>query len=614
MERFFTRFFIAINVIVIVAIYYLSEIRPFDYDGFETGINQLERFDAELDEAIVKTRFGIITNYDPLVNAIDGSEKIIKKFESDLANTPNDDIQDKLSDVRRMFESKKSLTETFKRHNPILLNAISHFSTIMGNIIESEAHVELIETCFEQVYKYQLIDKVNNLFRGILVYTNYPDESRRLALLKLVEEIETQIKQEGETIKNLDLGLVYAKKILTLKPKLTQISERLLDIPIMIAISELDISFSSSFDDYLTRSNHYRIVLYVLVFLLLILLRSAFNRLKSTVNMLHVEVQRKIRAEKELEEINRQLEQRVADRTRELTKKNKDLNKALSDLEEAQEQLIIQEKMASVGMLTTGVAHEIKNPLNFINNFSDISVDLVSELNEELDAFKDKLGEDDLSYIKDITNDLKINCQKVKEHGERADNIVKNMLLHSQEAGVSKEMVDIVGLMDSSIQAALDKYSVETKNLHIDIRKEYQANLQKVLCAPQAVARVFIYLLDNAMYSVIAKNKENKDKDYKPALTITLENMPDKVYIKIHDNGLGIPQGRVDKVFEPFYTSKPTGMGNTGLGLSISYDTIVKQHKGELKVNSEDGLFAEFIIILPVNINELIKKQKELED
>jgi len=610
-EKFFTRFFIGINVLVIVAIYYLSEIRPFPYESFESRINQLERYDAELDGAIVQTRFGIITNYDPIVEAINGSEKVLDKFEAKIVEYPNDKIHKQLITLRNRFDQKQELTEEFKRYNPILLNAISHFSVIMATIIESEAHVELIESCFDQVYQYQLIDKVNTLFRGILVYTNFPSETKRTELLNLVSEISNEIESESQTLPKLDLGLVYASKILNLQPKLTKISQDLLDIPILATLGELDHIFTNTFDNYLTTSNRYRIVLYILVFLLLIILRSAFARLTSTVTMLHVEVQRKIRAEKELEQINRQLEQRVADRTKELTSKNKDLNKALLDLEEAQEQLIIQEKMASVGMLTTGVAHEIKNPLNFINNFSDISVDLVEELNEELETLRGKVDEEELNFIKDITGDLKVNCQKVKEHGDRADNIVKNMLVHSQESSTTKEMVDIRTVMDSSIRAALDKYAIDNKNQEVLFNKEYDVDLQKVLCAPQAIARVILYLLDNAIYSILEKQKEKEQTDYQPTVTITLANMQDKIYIKVHDNGLGIAQSKLDKVFEPFFTSKPTGMGNTGLGLSICYDIVVKQHKGELKVHSEESLFAEFIIILPANVHNLTKESEE---
>lgn len=611
MERFFTRFFIGINVLVIVAIYYLSEIRPFAYGSFESRINQLERYDAELDGAIVQTRFGIITNYDPIVEAINGSEKVIDKFEAKIIEHPNDDIRERLTILRNKFNDKQAYTEEFKRYNPILLNAISHFSVIMAKIIESEAHVELIESCFDQVYQYQLIDKVNTLFRGVLIYTNFPSEAKRLELLSLVQEISTEIESEAQTLPKLDLGLIYANKILNLQPKLTKISQELLDIPILTILGELDHAFTNTFEDYLTASNRYRIVLYILVFLLLIILRSAFARLTSTVTMLHVEVQRKIRAEKELEEINRQLEQRVADRTKELTSKNKDLNKALLDLEEAQEQLIIQEKMASVGMLTTGVAHEIKNPLNFINNFSDISVDLVEELNEELETLRGKVDEEELNFIKDITSDLKLNCQKVKEHGDRADNIVKNMLVHSQESSTTKEMVDISTVMDSSIRAALEKYSIDNKNQEILFKKEYDTDLQKILCAPQAIARVILYLLDNALYSILEKKKDKKQPEYQPTVVITLANMQDRIYIKVHDNGLGIVQSELDKVFEPFFTSKPTGMGNTGLGLSICYDIIVKQHKGELKVHSEESLFAEFIIILPVNVHNLTHEPED---
>lgn len=597
MERYFTRIFIAITVIVIVAIYYLSEIVPFHYDGYENDVNRLQRHDAELDEAMVNTRFGIFKNYQPIVDAVDNAYQVIYALKDMTQKYPNPSIDDKLHKLEKAFDKKVQLTESFKRTNPLLLNAIASFSAVMGHIIESESHLEFIENCFDEVYRYQLMDKVNILYRGILLYTIAPSEEKNQELRDLITEIE----EFPEELARLDIATMYAKKILFFQPKLSKISQQIFDIPILQNVNDLNTAFKTSYDEYQENSVRYRIVLYVLVFLLLVILRWSFKRLQSTVTMLHVEVQRKIKAEKELEEINRQLEQRVASRTKELTIKNNDLNKALADLEDAQEQLIMQEKMASVGMLTTGIAHEIKNPLNFVNNFSDISVDLVQELSDELAPLKEKLDQEQLSYVQEIIQDLKTNCEKIKEHGSRADNIVKNMLQHSQVSGLQKEAIDLKNMMEDNINITLDKYEVKDKHPEINIVKNYDPDLNKVVCVPQAIARVLIYILDNALYAILEKSKKNSQPDYTPEMSVSIQQKDANVVIKIRDNGIGIPEKQLDKIFEPFFTTKPTGTGNTGLGLSICYDIVVKQHKGELTVQSEEQRFTEFTIMLPVN-------------
>ncbi len=378
-------------------------------------------------------------------------------------------------------------------------------------------------------------------------------------------------------------GLAYANKILEVQPEISKIDETFFEVPIVPTLSTLATAYKHAFDNYRKSSYAYRIILYVLVLVLLLIVRWAFRRLA---------------------EINRQLEQRVADRTRELTVKNADLNEALGDLKEAQDQLIMQEKMASVGMLTTGIAHEIKNPLNFVNNFSDLSIELVGELDEELSANQDKFDKKALDYIQDILGDLKTNCAKIKEHGTRADNIVKNMLMHSQESGVQKEMIDIKTLLEENYQIALESFRGTQGKFDVNLEKHIPENAVNVLAVPQAIGRVFIYLIDNALYALREK-KQSATPDYQPTLTLSLEQLTETVVIKIRDNGTGIPKKSIDKVFEPFFTTKPTGKGNTGLGLSICYDTVVKQHKGELRVTSEEGTFTEFTVVLPINSRQI---------
>lgn len=593
-----TRALIAGIVIVIVAIYYYSEIRPFAYRNYENNLNQMQRYDAELNEALVQTRFGIKKYYTPLDKALIGMHETLQKLKDELQTKPNQEIEKDLVKLEQTIQKKEEITIRFKRLNPILINAINQFSMGMAEIIENQASTQVVESSnlqeqYAQLFNAQFMDKLNNLFRGILVYINQRNEDRQKYLLSLVQDIDKtmqEIKANPQKFSGLDIdleqlkeGLAYATKILEVQPEISKIDESFFEVPIVPTLSTLAIAYKQAFDNYRKASYMYRTVLYILVFVLLLVIRWAFRRLA---------------------EINRQLEQRVADRTRELTVKNQDLNTALADLKEAQDQLIMQEKMASVGMLTTGIAHEIKNPLNFVNNFSDLSIELVSELSEELNANKDNLSKDALGMIEDILNDLKTNCAKIKEHGTRADNIVKNMLMHSQESGVQKEMVDIKTLLEENYQIALESFRNTQGKFELLLDKQFPAERISVLAVPQAIGRVFIYLIDNGLYA-LRERKLVATPDYQPTLSLSIELQSDYVVIKIKDNGTGIAKKNIDKVFEPFYTTKPTGKGNTGLGLSICYDTVVKQHKGELRVTSEEGVFTEFTVVLPINARQV---------
>ncbi|MBI2790490.1 MAG: GHKL domain-containing protein [Gammaproteobacteria bacterium] len=590
------RWAIAIIVMVIAGIYYLSELRPFPYEEYEKEINQIQRFDAELNEAIVLLRFGILKFYDPIVQAVDRSDQVMAILKENLIAHPNPSIDVKFKSFEETIKKKKELTQKFERINPVLINAILNFSTILSKVIESESNNQLVESCLEQDYKTEQVTKANNLFRGILIYVNQRSEEKHNYLVELVADI----RKAPQKLPNLEQALTYADKILELQPQMTEIDEALFQVPIVPKLNELLETYNLALKQFQAQGDAFRIILYVLIFVLLVVLRWTFARLQNTVTTLHIEVKRKVKAQKELAKINRQLENRVAQRTHELTVKNKDLNQALGDLKEAQEQLIMQEKMASVGMLTTGIAHEIKNPLNFVNNFSDISIELVTELDQELAANQEKITKDTFTYIQEILTDLKTNCSKIKEHGVRADNIVKNMLLHSQEAGVEKEMIDVQNMMDDNIQIAIESFKATSPKFEVKLEKDYSPTLPKVLGAPQAIGRLFVYLIDNALYA-LRERQQTAEADYQPILMVSIQQVDQNVVIKVRDNGTGIPKKNLDKVFEPFFTTKPTGKGNTGLGLSICYDTVVKQHKGELRVNSEEGVYTEFTVVLPIN-------------
>ena len=273
--------------------------------------------------------------------------------------------------------------------------------------------------------------------------------------------------------------------------------------------------------------------------------------------------------------------------------KNK-IEVTLDELKAAQVQLIHSEKMASLGVLTAGIAHEIKNPLNFVNNFSELSRELIDDVKTELQNKNE-------TEVIELLENLKQNLEKINQHGKRADSIVKGMLLHSRGNSGEKALVDVNELVDQDINLAYHGLRAQDKDFNITIEKDYDRSIEKINFVPQDISRVILNLVNNACYAANQK-KRKSGNDFSPILKVSTKNLQGKVEIRIRDNGCGIPQPTRKNIFNPFFTTKPAGEG-TGLGLSISYDIIVKQHKGELRFESEEGKFTEFIIILPKNEN-----------
>ncbi|QMU31607.1 GHKL domain-containing protein [Adhaeribacter radiodurans] len=281
---------------------------------------------------------------------------------------------------------------------------------------------------------------------------------------------------------------------------------------------------------------------------------------------------------------NETLERQVAQRTSEL-------QNFLKELREAQSQLIQREKMASLGELTAGIAHEIQNPLNFVTNFSGVSVELIEELQQGLAA-----GE--VAEATGLLIDIKQNLEKIILHGQRADSIVKGMLQHSRASTGQKELTDINALAEEYLRLAYHGLRAKDKDFHVNIITELDSTVGKLEVVPQELGRVLLNLLNNAFYATQQK-KAQLNGQYQPEVRVSTRYQDKKVEIKVRDNGTGMPEIVKKKIFQPFFTTKPTGQG-TGLGLSLSYDIITKGHQGELRVESQEEQFAEFTILLPV--------------
>ena len=285
---------------------------------------------------------------------------------------------------------------------------------------------------------------------------------------------------------------------------------------------------------------------------------------------------------------NARLFENVESRTRELAK-------SLEDLRAAQDRLVQTEKLASLGQLTAGIAHEIKNPLNFVNNFSAISVDLIDELRQALAGahLDDKLR----AEISEVADMLQSNLDKVVHHGSRADSIVKNMLLHSRRGSGERQLIDVNALIEDSFNLAYHGARAEKKNFDVMVEQALDPAAGKVDLFPQEITRVLLNLISNGVYAT-AKKAQLNGEGYKPTLIASTKSLGDWVEIKIRDNGTGIPPEIKDKMFNPFFTTKPAGEG-TGLGLSISHDIVVKQHGGSIAVETQSGEFTEITIVLP---------------
>jgi signal transduction histidine kinase len=299
----------------------------------------------------------------------------------------------------------------------------------------------------------------------------------------------------------------------------------------------------------------------------------------------------------ELEKYSQTLELKVDERTQQLRERNLDLENTLRQLKEAQNQIVMQEKMASLGSLTAGIAHEIKNPLNFVNNFASLSVELADELRQEIDKQKERVAPESIDYMQGIVSDLEQNVRKINQHGNRADNIVKGMLLLSRGKPGEMHLTDLNTLVDEYVNLAYHGLRAQDTSFNITIVRNYDPAVGKISLVPQDISRVLLNLINNACYSAHEKKLESGE-GFAPTLTVSSRNLGEKVEVRVRDNGKGIPQSVCEKIFNPFFTTKPAGKG-TGLGLSISFDIVVGQHNGELRVESQEGEFAEFIVVLP---------------
>jgi two-component system, NtrC family, sensor kinase len=285
--------------------------------------------------------------------------------------------------------------------------------------------------------------------------------------------------------------------------------------------------------------------------------------------------------------------------------RTRELATSLEDLRKAQDRLVQTQKLASLGQLTAGIAHEIKNPLNFVNNFSGVSAELIDELRETL-GHVTTTDEKTRAEIMEITSTLRGNLDKIVQHGKRADSIVRNMLLHSREGSGEHRPVDINAVVEESLNLAYHGARAEKQGFNITLERSFDPTAGEVDLYPQEITRVFLNLIANGFYATTKRRTETGDDSYEPVLRAATKSLGDRVEVRIRDNGSGIPPEVKERMFNPFFTTKPAGEG-TGLGLSISHDIVVKQHGGIIEVDTRPGEFTEFRIVLPRTAASLTK-------
>jgi signal transduction histidine kinase len=305
-------------------------------------------------------------------------------------------------------------------------------------------------------------------------------------------------------------------------------------------------------------------------------LASAFNEMSSKLRQ----------ARDELTLVNQQERQ-----------KGEELERAIDQLRKAQDQLVVQQKLASLGSLTAGIAHEIKNPLNFVTNFSEVSVGLADELQALIEEQGEHIDLKERQNIAEILRDLRQNVSKIQEHGKRADGIVRNMLMHSRGQAGDRQMTNLNTLLSEYVKLAYHGMRAQNSNFNVTIVEHFDPSLEPLNVVAHDLSRVFLNIANNACYAAYEKKKRLGD-GFAPTVSVSTKNLPSAVEIRIKDNGDGIPENIQSRIFEPFFTTKPAGSG-TGLGLSMSYDIIAQQHKGAIRVESEPAQYAEFVIVLP---------------
>jgi signal transduction histidine kinase len=271
---------------------------------------------------------------------------------------------------------------------------------------------------------------------------------------------------------------------------------------------------------------------------------------------------------------------------------------AYRDLKAAQANLIQAEKMASLGQLTAGIAHEIKNPLNFVNNFAGLSVELLEELKETAAPAITALDDDKRAEVDETMNMLTGNLEKIAEHGRRADGIVKGMLEHSRGSSGERRSVDLNALIEEALNLAYHGARAQDQSFNITLERDFTQGIAPIELVPQDITRVCLNLIGNGFYAATKRQKEGNESKFKPTLKVSTRDLGEAVEIRVRDNGIGIAPEIKDKLFQPFFTTKPTGEG-TGLGLSISYDIVTQQHGGTIEVDSRVGEFTEFTVRLP---------------
>jgi signal transduction histidine kinase len=289
---------------------------------------------------------------------------------------------------------------------------------------------------------------------------------------------------------------------------------------------------------------------------------------------------------------------RFRDTLREQHRRERELRAAHEELKSTQASLIHAEKMASLGQLTAGIAHEIKNPLNFVNNFSSLSVELLDEFKETVRPVIAALGADKRAEVDEVIDMLTANLDKIAEHGKRADGIVKSMLAHSRGASGERQRTDLNALTEEALNLAYHGARAQDPNFNITLEREFDPTIAPIELVPQDISRVLLNLFGNGFYAADKRRREAADATFRPVLKVVTRSLGNEVEIRVRDNGTGIPTEFRDKLFQPFFTTKPTGEG-TGLGLSISYDIVTHQHGGTITVDSRVDEFTEFTIRLP---------------
>ncbi|CAM2065792.1 Histidine kinase domain-containing protein [Sulfidibacter corallicola] len=606
--------FLSLALIPLLVLFYQKSVavRPSEHFAFIDSLNRLKAWEGGLSRDLMKTTYGLLSHVGPASQSNKVPEHLLARLETvpDFIDPKGiTAIQSDLRTYRRILEKKVELLEKYKTRYAILRNSLRYFPVLSNDLAlelenrpKRDRRASLIKDLQNKVLLYHMASAQEVVHSQSILSVN----KMRTEMEAQIKTLEALINQTPDDPTNPDFLIIinHIKNILERKQEIDNVLH-VYNIALQPQSSQIYGSINATYNHYYelaqTRANYYRLWLFSCSVVLVGAIILAFIRLAVISGNLKT-------ANDRLEDYSKNLERMVQSRTLELKDKNETLETTLEKLQTMRDQMVIQEKMASLGALTAGIAHEIQDPLNDLAGRAHLAKESARHLTTEMKARRKLATRKGQQELVRQTEDLSDMIEHILDHEKRLQKILRGMMMHSQNNQSEQGQTDLNTLIEEFLR--LTYYGMKAKDpaFAVIVEKDLDPEVGSLQLQPQDMGQVLINLFNNAFYA-LQQQKTNLGDAFEPRLEVTTKNSPNRVITRIRDNGPGIPEEIRRKIFKPFFTTKPLGEG-TGLGLSISWEIITEEHQGELKVTSEEGRFTEFTIVLPKKIKSATVTEK----